>query len=486
MNRSTEYLESLLNELRALPKETGWVEFKGNNQDPQTIGQYISALSNTAAYIGKSHAYLVWGIEDETHEIIGTTFKPSQTKKGNEELESWLLRLLSPRINFIFFELKTEKGEVVILEIERAMHSPVRFENREFIRIGSYKKPLSEHSQIERELWRIFDKTPFENMIAKANVDEETVLKLLDYTSYFSLQGMPVPKNNKLVFERLMADEMIEKNEVGLWNITNLGAILFATTLSAFPNLKRKSVRVIVYSGKGKLETLREQEGAKGYASGFEGLIQFIDNLLPRNEVIKKALRQEVLIYPELSVRELVANAIVHQDFSLTGTGPMIEIFENRMEITNPGVPLVNVDRFLDSPPRSRNEALASFLRRVGVCEERGSGFDKVVAQTETYQLPPPTVEVSNNHTRVTLYAPKSFSNMELEEKIHACYLHACLKYVMREQLTNATLRARFGLKDAEKSKVSRLIKEAVAVGKIKPMDPDTAPRHMKYVPFWA
>lgn len=484
--RSDEYLKSLLNELRSLPHETGWVEFKHNNKNPQEIGEYISALSNTAAYNGKSHAYLIWGIEDVTHEIIGTNFKPMEIKKGNEELESWLLRLLSPRINFTFLEMKTGNGDVVILEIERAVNTPVRFMNKEYIRIGSYKKSLAEYPHIERDLWRIFDKTPFENMLAKTDLSSEEVLQLLDYPSYFELQGIPIPENRDLIFERLSEDEMIIKNETGKWDITNLGAVLFARALTSFPTLRRKSVRVIVYKGKGKLETLREQEGGKGYASGFEGLIGFIDNLLPRNEVIKKAIRKEVLIYPELSVRELVANAIIHQDFSVRGTGPMIEIFEDRMEITNPGKPLVNVDRFLDSPPRSRNEALASFLRRVGVCEERGSGFDKVVAQTETYQLPPPTVEVIESHTKVTLYAPKSFLEMGKDEKIHACYLHACLKYVMKEQLSNASLRGRFGLDSRENSKISRLIRESLDAEKIKPLDPDTAPRYMRYIPFWA
>ena len=486
MIRSDEYLQSLLQELLGLPKETGWLEFKHNNKDPQEIGEYISALSNTAAYNGKSQAYMVWGIEDNTHEIVGTSFMPFETKKGNEELESWLLRLLSPRINFTFFELNTDQGNVVILEIERAIHAPVSFNGKEYIRIGSYKKSLKDHQNIERDLWRIFDQTPFENMIAKVGVSSDDVLRLLDYRSYFDLQGMPIPENDQLIFERLEDDEMIFKNEAGLWNITNLGAVLFANTLSSFSGIKRKSIRVIVYKGKNKLETIREQEGGRGYATGFEGLIGFIDNLLPRNEVIKKALRKEVLIYPELSVRELVANAIIHQDFSLTGTGPMIEIFEDRMEITNPGKPLVNVDRFLDSPPRSRNEALASFMRRVGVCEERGSGFDKVVAQTEEYQLPPPTVEVTENHTKVSLYAPKSFSKMELDEKIHACYLHASLKYVAKEQLTNASLRGRFGFDSSENSKISRLIRDSVEVGKIKPLNPNTAPRYMKYVPFWA
>ncbi|MBN0308414.1 transcriptional regulator, partial [Pseudomonas aeruginosa] len=102
------------------------------------------------------------------------------------------------------------------------------------------------------------------------------------------------------------------------------------------------------------------------YALGFEGLIDTLKTLLPANEEIGKAFRKEVPMYPELALRELVANAIIHQDFNLSGTGPMIELFERRMEITNPGVPLVDPQRFLDSPPRSRNEALASFMRRIG------------------------------------------------------------------------------------------------------------------------
>lgn len=84
-------------------------------------------------------------------------------------------------------------------------------------------------------------------------------------------------------------------------------------------------------------------------------------------------------MYPELSIRELVANALIHQDFSQTGNSVMIEIYSNRLEVTNPGEPLVDTDRFLDTPPKSRNEILASFMRRINICEERGSGIDKIV-----------------------------------------------------------------------------------------------------------
>ena len=150
-----------------------------------------------------------------------------------------------------------------------------------------------------------------------------------------------------------------------------------------------------------------------GYACGFEGMIQFVLNLLPSNEVIGQALRRNVPMFPEPAIRELVANALIHQDFSQTGTSPMIEIFPSRLEITNPGVPLVKTERFLDNPPKSRNDALASFMRRIGICEERGSGVDKVVAQTELYQLPAPVFEETEEHTRSVLFAHREHRRSE-------------------------------------------------------------------------
>ena len=191
-------------------------------------------------------------------------------------------------------------------------------------------------------------------------------------------------------------------------------------------------------------------------------------------------------MYPELAIRELVANAIIHQDFSITGTGPMIEIFSDRLEITNPGVPLVDPRRFLDTPPRSRNEALASLMRRMGICEERGSGFDKVVFQTELFQLPPPKIEVSEIHTKVILFAYKKFAAMDREEKIYATYLHSCLKYVNREAMTNQSLRERFGIEDKNSAQASRIINDTIGEELIKRENPEGSKKYSKYVPFWA
>lgn len=354
------------------------------------------------------------------------------------------------------------------------------------IRVSSYKKKLKDYPEKERALWWVFDQVPFERGVAAEHVSGEEVLKLLDYPAYFDLLELPPPDGRAAILDALGKDELIQSSQAGSWNITNLGALLFAKKLEEFPGLRRKAIRVVHYRGRGRVETLREQTSNKGYASGFESLIAFIMALVPSNEVIEQSLRRTVPMFPELAVRELVANALIHQDLFVTGAGPMLEIFDDRMEITNPGEPLVDTQRFLDTPPKSRNESLASLMRRFRICEERGSGIDKVVAQVEAYQLPAPAFEVPEGFTRAVLFAHRPLNEMDKADRVRACYLHACLKWVMRDYLTNASLRERFGVKERNKAAVSRYIREAVEDGKIKPFNEEAPKKLMKYVPFWA
>lgn len=485
-DHTSEYLVGLVHEMCKLPNETEWVEFKHNNGQPKEIGEYLSALSNSAALHGMSSAYIIWGIDDLTHEIVGTTFVPTAEKIGNEELENWLLRLLEPKIDFNFYSFEVDCKPIVLLEIKRAFRHPVRFCGQEYIRVGSYKKKLKDLPEKERKLWRVFDQARFEDEIAAERVSADEVLRLLDYPAYFDLLERSLPANRDGILRALADDGLIRHCEAGGWDITNLGAVLFAKRLDGFRALQRKAMRVIQYRGTGRVETLKEQVEVKGYASGFEGLIGFINGLLPSNEVIEQALRKTVPMFPELAVRELVANALIHQDFFITGAGPMVEIFDDRIEITSPGEPLVDTERFVDTPPKSRNEVLASLMRRFRICEERGSGIDKVVSQVEVFQLPAPLFEVPKGFMRAVLFAHTSLSAMDKNDRVRACYLHACLKYVMRDFLTNTSLRERFGIEEKNSATASRLIREAVEVGAIVPYDSKASKRYMKYVPWWA
>ncbi len=135
-----------------LPKETEWVEFKCNNKKSQMIGEYISSLSNSAVLYDRPKAYVVWGVDDEPHRIVGTDFHPKEAKKGNEELEAWLSRMVEPWTDFNFHSVFMPEGRVVLLEISCAEKQPVRFAGVEYIRIGSNNKPLKDYPNKEHEL----------------------------------------------------------------------------------------------------------------------------------------------------------------------------------------------------------------------------------------------------------------------------------------------------------------------------------------------
>ena len=484
--RSTPYLDGLVRELLRLRRETEWVEFKESNAQHRDIGEYISALSNGAALTGRPYAYIVWGVEDRTHTIVGTAFRPWNCKVGNEPLENWLLRMLEPQVEFRFHSVTVNDHQVIILEIDAASQRPVSFGGHEFIRIGSVKKKLREHPEKERTLWRAFERMNFEDGIAAEQVNDDEVLLKLDYPAYFSLVERPPPDGRAAILDDLSRDELIVRCDAGGWNITNLGAILFASNISDFPGIRRKAVRVVEYGGTGPIDALREQEVTRGYSVGFQGLVDYIMTCIPSNEIIEQSIRRTVPMFPEIAVRELVANALIHQDFSITGAGPIVEIFDDRIEITNPGRPLVDTDRFIGTPPRSRNESLASLMRRFGICEERGSGIAKVVDQVEAYQLPAPLFEASSDFTKAVLFAHKSLSDMDEAERVRACYMHACLRYVMNKPTNNTSIRQRFGISKANTAQASRLLKMALQSGRLVLRNPEAGSRSRAYLPFWA
>ena len=287
--------------------------------------------------------------------------------------------------------------------------------------------------------------------------------------------------------ERFVGERLVRLDDDGTHSVTNLGALLFAHRLEAFDGLQRKAVRVVLYDDEGRTTALREREFTRGYAAVFEELITFINYQLPQNEVLGEALRRDVKMYPAVAIRELVANALIHQDLQRTGTGPMVEVFSDRIEVTNPGRPLIDANRFIDHPPESRNDRMASFMRRVNICEERGSGIDKVVFSVEVAQLPPPDFVVLEDHTRAVLFALRTFAEMSAEERVRACYQHACLQEVSNKKRTNESLRGRFGIEKKNHSMASRVIRETLATGRSKDANPASASKKLaSYEPFWA
>ena len=478
---------ALIDELCGASSEHNVLEFKQDNVDPKVIGKLCSALSNAARVAQKDCAYILWGIENDHHKIVGTKFDPEKQTAGNIVFQLWLAQHLSPSIALFFKKVDHPDGRVVILEIPAATIAPVAFENISYIRIGSATPKLNDHPALFQKLIDNMRPYTWEKDIAQSFVTEDIVLDLLDYPTYFKLTRQSLPDNRKGIFERLAADYLITKDVGGRWNITNLGAILFANNLEQFdPALARKAVRFIAYDGKNRAAMVTHRyDERKGYASGFEGLISYINNLLPQNEHIGLVYRESHRLYPEIAIHELIANALIHQDMTIRGAGPQVELFSDRLEITNPGRSLVQTDRMIDLPPRSRNEALAALMRRMHLCEEQGSGLDKVIFNIELFQLPPPKFQAEETSMQVILYAPRSFANMTIDERIRACYQHAVIKYLSGERMKNATLCERFGI-DREKNgaQASKVINATIKANLIQAADLEH-PR-AGYIPMWA
>ncbi|WMW80122.1 ATP-binding protein [Undibacterium cyanobacteriorum] len=455
--------------------ETEHLEFKEakHQYDNTKLIHYCVALANEGG------GYFVLGVADKApRHVVGTN-----AFLNIGETKSLILRALHIRVEI--HELQHADGRVLVFEIPtRAIGQPLHYEGKYLMRAGEELVPMSPD-----QLRKIFaeGKADFLSLDASKEIDADEVIAALDIQTFFELLKLPLPATRDGTLARLISEKLIYEKS-GQYVITNLGALLLAKDMRQFDSLQRKTVRMVKYKGKNKLQTERDLIGQKGYAVGFEGLISTINNQLPMNEVIGQALREEVRMFPELAIRELVANALVHQDFEEAGGSVMVEIFSDRIEITNPGQPLIPTERFVDEY-KSRNEKLADLMRRMGICEEKGSGIDKVIFNTELYQLPAPEFRVTPVHTTIVLFAHKEFSEMSPKERVNACYMHCCLKYVSNEKMTNQSLRERFKLDETrtKTTAVSQIISAAVEQKLIKLDDIENASkRYAKYVPIWA
>jgi predicted HTH transcriptional regulator len=420
------------------------------------------------------------------HLLLGVGNKPPRPVVGSQAVND-AVAMSGKLFQTLRFRVDVEvvahpDGRVVVFHIpSRPRGTAYQSDGKYLMRAGESLVPMSED-----RLRAIFDegRPDWLSELAREGVTDAGVIDLLDTQSYFELLKLPYPATRDGVLDRLAQERLVNRQGSG-FDITNLGAVLFAKRIDEFSGLARKAPRVVIYDGKGKLKTKREQTGSKGYAVGFDGLVQFVESQTPGNEVIEQALRREVRMFPPIMIRETVANALIHQDFLSTGASVMIEVFDDRIEVSNPGQPSVEVERFIDEY-RSRNERLADLMRRFGVCEEIGSGIDKVVNGAEVYQLPAPEFRVDDVRTTCILYGQRPFTAMTREDRIRACYQHACLRYVLRETMTNQSLRKRFGLADDKAETASRILRDTMNGELIKLEAPGSgSKKYARYVPFW-
>lgn len=479
----------LIRRLAAQDAENECLEFKVGNPDAELIAKDISALANSAAFLGQPHAYLIWGVEDATHELVGTSFNPYEAKgRGNQLLCPWLASRLA-NASYQFTVLDDEAGRFVALTIDAATKLPVTYGEAAFIREGNSTVRLYRGSEKEAELWRRLSRSSFEISLAMEDLALNDVRELLDIDSFFELMAIPMPASSSLVARILVEQDLLVAEDSGRFSITNLGALLLARNLRQFASLTKRAIRVVCYEGAGNLGIRENREFAHGYARSLAEAESFIMSVIPGREVAEGARRYVKHEFPQRAVRELLANTVIHQDLTDISMGPFVGIHSDRIEFSNPGKSLVKPAFVLNNPPKTRNAKLAGLLRQMNLCEESGTGWDFTLEVCEHDYLPAPRMRTSEETgTLVELFGTHPFAEMKRAERLDAIYWHACLRYAERMTMTNHSLRERFGLPDDESSRqaISRLIRMARVDGLIKPSEDSVGKKMASYVPHWA
>lgn len=451
--------------------------------DKKRLTEHLSAMANQAG-----GGFLVFGVDN-----TGTPVGIDEEKVAStvNQLANLGRNGLEPPLVLDHAVENYDSVRLLFIHVAESAVKPVHLRGKSleeaFIRSGGTTRPAARH---EIGTMMLNSRTPrWEELRASILMPDEKILTVLNIDPIFQMLERPALKTPEEQMAWMEGERLVSREPAGGGYVTNLGAIAAARKLPDFPDLSRKAVRVVVYDGLNKAKTKREQEGTRGYAISFQGLLDFVVTLLPQSEVIEKALRQKRSVYPEIALREIIANALIHQDFSIRGAGPLIEVYDDRIEISNPGglLPSKRLDRLIGTQPESRNEQLARAFRLYKICEERGSGLLKAGLEMELHGLPPIEFSAGPNYFKVTLFSPRTFAQMSERERLEACYQHAVLKHFSDSVMTNTSLRERLKMPEKQRSMVSVLIQEAVDKKLIKPADPENkSKKFAEYVPFWA
>ncbi len=393
---STRNPDKLLESLLALGRECEWVEYKCNVQNPDDIGEYVSALSNSAALHGKKKGYVVWGIEDQTLAVRGTTFEPYKKKaKGNEPLINWLTRWTAPHTDFRIHEFSHKDKRIVIFEIDRARSRPVKFRSRAYVRIGECKQPLETCPELERKLWMCDPNEDFSAQICEG----ATVSDLLPASIEKARQEYKI-KNPRLA-------EMVD----GWDDITFLNKAKFCVrgkiTKTAIILLGRPESEHYLSPSIAKISwILKDKDGIElDYEHFGPPCILNVEKVFAKIRNLKYRYLQDETLFPtEIDqyepwvIREALHNCIAHQDYNLAGRINVVEMPDSLL-FTNLGQFIPDsVEEVIrrDAPEEIyRNRFLADAMVNCGMIDTIGSGIKKMFRLQKERYFPLPEYRIT-------------------------------------------------------------------------------------------
>lgn len=356
-------LKDIVLNLCSYEYEQEWFEFKENWFQADALGEYVSALSNAAAFHNKRTAYFIWGVNNETHNIVGTKFNQYCNYK-NEPYQNYLARNLSPSVNFEFQELTIKNKRVVVLVIPAAEEIPTAFKEKRYIRIGSSKCNISKYPKREIQLFKILDGRMETVDTMKAKYQDLTFSKLF---GYYGSKGIVL---NEKSFEKNLG----LRNEKGEYNL--LAQLL--SDNSHFP------IRVSIFEGETKASNLFSirEFGNTCLLYSLDELLRYGDvlNIIQVDERDRVVERKDIPLFDNKAFREAVINAILHNQWT-SGNEPMFSVFSNRIEILSRGAlpPAQTIEGFFLGESIPVNDKLSEIFLQLHISEKSGRGVPKII-----------------------------------------------------------------------------------------------------------
>ncbi|MGO8879109.1 MAG: RNA-binding domain-containing protein [Desulfomonilaceae bacterium] len=387
-------LTALVDRLRGESTETEWLEFKANHLESQSIGEYISALANSASIAGKPNGYLVFGIDDSGHNIVGTKFEPKSTKaKGNQDLLIWLSQKLQPNVGVETHILNHPEGRVVVFKIGTVHGQPIRFDGKAYVRVGASKTLLDKHPEKERAIWtrrgdwsgQICESASLDSLDPDAISMALTQFKIKTPTQSEQIDSWDVTT-------------FLNKARLTIQgSLTNTAILLLGNTEAA--TLLSPAVAKISWLLKDdKNRDLDYEHFGPPFILTVDRVLKKIRNLILRTLPSGTLFPQEITQYDSWVIREALHNCIAHQDYTMGGRVNLIET-PNALRLTNVGSFLPgNVEKVVyeDAPPEIyRNPFLADAMVSLNMIDTQGGGIKRMFRTQMKRFFPLPDYDLS-------------------------------------------------------------------------------------------
>lgn len=386
-------LAALIDRLRAEPREAEWLEFKDSYYEPQAIGEYVSALANAACLEGKPRGYLVFGIDDKSHEIVGTSFDPYAAKaKGNQDLLIWLSMGLQPNVGFEVYTLDHPKGRVVLFEINPAWNTPICFYGSSYIRVGASKTELYKHPEKQRAIWT-------SRIDWSAQIVESASLDDLDPEALAMAREQFRIKHPNQAAELSGWDEItfLNKAKLAVHGKLAHAALLLVGKPESSALLSPAVARISWILKDDKNKELDYEHFGPPFISRVNGVLSRIRNLKIRTLPSGTLFPQELSQYDPWVIREALNNAIAHQDYGLHGRIQVVE--------TPSSVLITNVGGFLPGSVEKvisqnapleiyRNPFLAEAMVNLNMIDTQGGGIKRMFEKQKQRFFPMPDYDL--------------------------------------------------------------------------------------------